>query len=156
MNKNQGGYSVNTIRLLFVAVVILLYGRCVGFDFTLDDDLFIRKNAMVQKGISGLADIFTRGSLNESGIQPYRPVTLTSFVIEKVLFNNSKAIAHLINLLLYMGVLQILYLLIRKLFSDFHYLLSAAIVLLFAAHPLHTEVVASIKGRDELLAALFV
>lgn len=155
VKKTQGGYSVNTIRLLFVAVVILLYGQCVGFDFTLDDDLFIRKNAMVQKGISGLADIFTRGSLNESGIQPYRPVTLTSFVIEKVLFNNSKAIAHLINLLLYMGVLQILYLLIRKLFSDFHYLLSAAIVLLFAAHPLHTEVVASIKGRDELLAALF-
>jgi tetratricopeptide (TPR) repeat protein len=40
-------------------------------------------------------------------------------------------------------------------FSSFHFLIPVLITLLFASHPVHTEVIASIKSRDELLAFLF-
>jgi len=44
---------------------------------------------------------------------------------------------------------------LRRLFRNYHYLFPFFITLLFAAHPIHTEVVASLKNRDELFMLLF-
>ena len=52
-------------------------------------------------------------------------------------------------------MLQVLFSLLLKLFKSYSSIFIACIVLLYATHPIHTEVVSSVKGRDELLAALF-
>ena len=151
--------NIFLIKLFLVAVVIMLYGQSINFQFTLDDDLFYLKHKSVQQGMDGVADIFTKGSLNQfdgtTGVQPYRPGTLTVFAIQKTLFDNSPSAAHFVNILLYILVVLVVFELLRKLFSSFHIYAIALMALLFVVHPIHTEVVSSVKSMDELLAALF-
>lgn len=68
-------------------------------------------------------------------------------------------VSHLINVLLYALTVLVLFVLLERLFqsykSDKWYLSIPFIAsLLFLAHPIHTEVVANIKGRDEILSLL--
>lgn len=147
------------IRIFLAVVVLILYGQSINFEFTLDDDLFYLKHSSVQQGISGLQEFFSYGSLNKfdgtEGLQPYRPITLFVFAIQKTLFDNSPAMAHLMNVLLYILLLQILFSLIKKLFPTLNIYLISLICVVFTTHPIHSEVVASVKSMDELLAAIF-
>ncbi len=160
-NKVAGGSGIKTawIRTILVVFVLMLYGNTTKYEFTLDDDIFYLKHGSVQKGVSGIAEFFSHGSMEKFdgtlGEQPYRPLTLLSFAIEKDLFNNKASSSHFINVLLYILILQVLFGLLLRLFPKINPIVSAAVVLLFAAHPIHTEVVASVKSRDELLAGLF-
>ena len=147
------------IRIILVAAVLLMYGSSINYDFTIDDNVFFLKHSSVQKGLQGIPETFTYGSLEKyngmKGLQPYRPVTLISFAIQKQLFNNDPVKAHLVNIILYVLLVLVLFNLLMKLLPAAHPVVCAIIVLLFAAHPVHTEVVASVKSQDELLAALF-
>ncbi|MFM9029066.1 MAG: tetratricopeptide repeat protein [Bacteroidota bacterium] len=156
-NRQTPRQSVSDSRLrwLLALVAIILYVQTIPYGYTLDDEIFILKNTTVQNGISGIYDLFVNGSLSDFGIQPYRPVTLSSFAIEKSLVSDSSIVRHFINLMSYLLLLQVLLTLLRRLFKELHPVYCTAIVLLFAVHPLHTEAVASVKGRDELFAAIF-
>ncbi len=151
--------SVGWIRITLAFVVVVLYVQTISFDFTLDDESVYVNNELVQNGVGNIGRIFSESSLGAESVNtvnhPYRPITMLSFALDKSLFNASSRGAHLINLLLYVLLIQVLYSLLRKLFPDSSPTLSAAIALLFAAHPVHSEVVASVKSRDEILAALF-
>ena len=78
------------IRVVLVAAVLIMYGSSVNYEFTIDDNIFYLKHSSVQKGLSGIPETFTYGSLEKynkmTGLQPYRPVTLSSFAIQKQLF----------------------------------------------------------------------
>ena len=147
------------IGVALIIFVLVLYGNTTKYKYTLDDDIFYLKHSSVQKGVSGISEFFSYGSMEKfDGTlveKPYRPITLLSFAIDKHLFNNKVASSHFINFLLYILILQVLFSLMLRLFPKIHPMLSAAVVLLFAAHPIHTEVVASVKSRDELLAGMF-
>ncbi len=147
------------IKIALVTAVLLMYGKTVNYDFTIDDNIFYVKHNSVQKGISGIPEIFMYGSLEKyngmKGLQPYRPVTLTSFAVQKQIFNNGAAKAHFVNILLYVLLVLVLFNVLLKLLPEVHPLICATIVLLFAVHPVHTEVVASVKSQDELLSVLF-
>lgn len=147
------------IKIVLVAAVLLIYGRSVNYEFTIDDNIFYVKHSSVQKGIPGIPEAFMYGSLEKfngmKGLQPYRPVTLSSFAIQKQLFNNDPGKAHFVNVLLYALLVLVLFNVLLKLLPAVHPLVCAIIVLLFAAHPVHTEVVASVKSQDELLSVLF-
>jgi len=147
------------IRIAITILIFFVYGQTVNFEYTLDDDIFYQKHSSVQKGIEGVGELFNHGSMEKfdgtTGLQPYRPITLLSFAIEKQAFDNNPSKSHLLNVLLYILVIQVLLSILLKLFSEVHVYLITAIVLLFALHPIHTEVVSSVKSRDELLAALF-
>jgi Tfp pilus assembly protein PilF len=147
------------IRIILVAAVFVMYGNTINYEFTIDDNIFYGKHSSVQKGFSGIPETFAYGSLEKyngmQGLQPYRPVTLTSFALQKELFNNDPAKAHLVNVVLYALLVLVLFNLLLKLLPAAHPVVCGIIVLLFAAHPVHTEVVASVKSQDELLSALF-
>lgn len=151
--------SKGLIRIIMVVVVLILYGNSINYEFTIDDNIFYAQHSSVQKGIPGIGEIFTHGSLEKyngmTGVQPYRPVTLTSFAIQKQFFNNDAAKAHLVNVILYVLVVLVLFSVLLKLFPATNPIVSGLVVLLFAAHPIHTEVVCSVKSQDELLSALF-
>ena len=101
------------IRIILVTVVVILYGNTVNYDFTVDDNVFYGKHSSVQKGLSGIGETFTYGSLEKyngmTGVQPYRPVTLSSFAVQKELFNNDPGKAHFINVLLYALLVLVLF-----------------------------------------------
>ena len=161
---NKGKLTINNsndtiIKITIVVFTFILYAQTIKFDFTLDDETFYVQNPLVQNGINKIGEIFTSPSIGEqsqyTSNQPYRPLTILVFAIEHSLFGNVASVLHFFNLFIYTLIVLVLYATLKKLFSDYSYSLIALIVLLYAAHPVHSEVVANIKTLDEMLASLF-
>lgn len=63
---------------------------------------------------------------------------------------------HVDNVLLYILGVCIIYLFLSRFIFKENKLLALLSTLIFLAHPLHTEVVANVKSRDEILSLLFI
>lgn len=133
----------------------LLYGNTIPNNYALDDDFVIQNNKMVHMGIKGIPEIFTsRYSDVKGGTFGYRPITKSTLAIEYQFFGENPHVSHFINILLYALTGMFLFFLLKKLLKAYPYHLPFIITLLFLAHPIHTEVVASIKNREEILSFL--
>ncbi len=109
----------------------------------------------------------------------YRPFTLVMFAIENQIFGSvkkdvagkpmldkdgqvileySKFIGHFFNIFWYMLTCVVLYWVLRRLLqaknSDLMNVVALMATILFTVHPIHTEAVANIKGRDEIITLL--
>lgn len=147
------------MMLLFVGFALLLYGNTLGHAYALDDDVVFLKNQFVQSGFSGFGDILSNGFLtgfNGTTDQSYRPLVLIAFAIEHGIFGNNPFVGHLINLLLYAGCGFLVWRLMQQFFKGASSWIPLLIAFVFMAHPVHTEAVANIKGRDDILHFLFV
>jgi 4-amino-4-deoxy-L-arabinose transferase-like glycosyltransferase len=82
----------------------------------------------------------------------YRPLTSTTFGVQWWLNGNRAWAFHLVNLLLYAACAAAVAELARRMGGVTVAYLAG---LLFAVHPLHTEVVAGLVGRADLLCTLF-
>jgi len=154
-------------------LAFLLYGNTLTHEYTQDDAIVIYDNMFTQKGLSGIPGILGNdtfyGFFKEEGKAKlvsggrYRPFTQLMFALEWQLFGKNPFIGHLINVILYgfLGVMiyQLLAIMLlgevkrgkkEKKIRLFIYLAC----LLYAAHPIHTEAVANIKGRDEIMTML--
>ena len=137
---------------LLLAVAMLVYGNTLLNGFTFDDDPYILHNPTVTNlSVSGLFHP-TRAS------NIFRPVTFATFAVNLAAGGVHPFGYHLLNLLLHAAVTLLLYLVLRKLLESVPQGVTIAWVtaLLFAVHPIHTEAVASIVGRFELLAVAFL
>ncbi|OFZ09264.1 MAG: hypothetical protein A3D92_12240 [Bacteroidetes bacterium RIFCSPHIGHO2_02_FULL_44_7] len=63
---------------------------------------------------------------------------------------------HFVNVLLYMLTIAILFYLLHFVFFPQFKDLAFLALLIFAVHPIHTEVVANVKSRDEIMSLLFI
>jgi len=144
---------------LSIAIVgFLLYFNTIGNDYALDDNNSIIQNNYVQEGFSGIPKLMTIDYWYFAGMNLgyYRPLSLITFAIEHQLFGNNPHVSHFDNALLYGLTGFLLFLFLIQLFPKKHIGFSFLICLLFMAHPIHTEVVANIKSRDEILSFLNV
>ena len=135
----------------------ILYANTIANDYNIDDELVTKNHPLTSQGIKGLVKIFSSPYYADASgnVYEYRPIVLASFAIEHQFFGDSAAVSHFLNALLYGLLIFVLFKLLRSLFENYNLLLPLLATLLFAAHPIHTEVVASIKNRDEILAFLF-
>jgi hypothetical protein len=151
------------VYCLLVAFSFLLYGNTISHSYSLDDDLVTStdrfRHELVEKGIGGLGAIFKSNyAVNDEQNYDYRPISTYSFAIEWTLFGESENhvhISHFINVLLFSILGIILFQLLQVLFGKGYEVFNFLITLLFLAHPIHTEVVNSLKNRDEILSLLF-
>ncbi|WPR73847.1 tetratricopeptide repeat protein [Algoriphagus sp. NG3] len=140
----------------------LLYTQTYNYGYSGDDGIYAYYNGVTQKGLQEWTELFKYGSMNFIQINPvntsiYRPFTLLTFAIEHQIFGEFSAVnGHVFNVLLYVCLLVVLGLILVKLSAQraLPIILPLLVLLLYAAHPIHTEVVASVKSRDTLLAAL--
>ena len=151
--------ALNHFYLVIGVYAFLLYANTLQNGFVLDDAAVLTQNKFVQKGFSGIPEIlasdYWAGYWNtNSGV--YRPIPLILFATEWELFGSNPMPGHLINVLLFTITALLLFRLLLKIFSCQPLVILFAAVLLFVAHPLHTEVVANIKSADELLAFFFI
>jgi tetratricopeptide (TPR) repeat protein len=140
------------------ALCFVLYGNSIKHDYALDDDIYTRKNVYVQKGFSELANIFDKGSLygfNGVGESQYRPLSLLDFMVEVQMFGLNPHVNHFFNVLFFALTCILLYFLLKRLLPNYNKIIPLAIVFLYLFHPIHTEVVANIKSRDEILGMMF-
>jgi tetratricopeptide (TPR) repeat protein len=136
-------------------VAALLYLNTLNHQFALDDYSVIHTHSHVQNGIDGIGEILTTNYRHgNSGFNDglYRPLSLVSFALEKEFFEMNSSLSHFINILFYALGGLFLFLALKRIFVQYPIIIPLSISLLFLAHPIHTEVVANVKGRDELFA----
>ncbi|MEM8582952.1 MAG: tetratricopeptide repeat protein [Bacteroidota bacterium] len=163
MNKSKAWHT--NLRWCSIALMVLcflLYANTLGHDFALDDSIVLTSNDLVKQGPSAWGELFSHDSfygffgeekqLVEGG--RYRPLTLAMFSLEYQIFGDHATGYHFINILWYIACVLLLY----------HFFVAVArhrnwdltipfiIAIIFCVHPIHTEVVANIKGRDEIVA----
>ena len=155
--STKNAYTPTYLLAFFCAIAaFLLYVNTIKHDYALDDVGVIRENQFVQQGIKGIPKIMSidMWHFDNMNLGYYRPLSLITFAIENEFFPNNPHISHLNNVLLYALTGFFLCLLLMRIFKTVSPFFSFLIVLLFLAHPIHTEVVANIKSRDELLSFL--
>ncbi len=145
-----------TSWFIFFAAFIL-FANSISGGYNLDDDLVTINHRLTSKGISAIPEIFTSHYFQDDQgyAYEYRPLVLTSFAIEHQFFGDNAHVSHFFNVLFYALTCLVLLKVLLKLFKNYSPLLAVAITLLFVVHPAHTEVVCSIKNRDEILSLLF-
>jgi len=139
-----------------IAVGVLLYSNTIWHDFTLDDFGAIKENWIVKAGFKHWDLLWSTEYRYGSWASPgslYRPLTLAMFSIEWQLMQGPM-VGHVFNILYYGLTGWVLWITWRRILSEYPWTLAAATTLLFLAHPVHTEVVANIKSRDEIISLL--
>jgi len=156
-------FSIKNMWWICFLLAFLFYGNSIKNGYSMDDEYVTttvnQKNELTEKGIWGFGKIFTSHSfIDGKQNYEYRPVSIYTFAIEWSLFKNSENrvhYSHAINVILYALIGVFLFQLLQVLFQGKASTLSAVITVLFMIHPIHSEVVNSIKNRDELLSLLF-
>lgn len=150
-------FSSHAPLLIIAAFTFLLYANTLGNGYNMDDELVTKNHRLTSQGISAIPEIFTSPYYqdNMGYAYEYRPMVLASFALEHQFFGESPFMGHLLNLLLYIGLCVALYKFLLLLGGVVTPALALFVVLLFSAFTAHTEVVCSIKNRDELLGLLF-
>ena len=149
-----------SLGIIIAVFAFALYAQSISYDYTLDDSMVIKENTVTQKGLAGIPEILTKYRLfgYHNGVlnaPEYRPASMILFAIEWQFFPDNPHVGHLINVLLFSLTCWILFQLLSKIFVKQSLLLPFICMLLFAAHPIHTEVVDNIKSLDEILCLLF-
>lgn len=165
-------YSIPRIALIVSVLVALAlsfiqYGQSIPYEFVLDDKIVISENDFVKKGISGISDILTtEGFVGYFGEQKdlipgarYRPLSLITFALEYEIFGgfNSK-VNHLVNIILYALSGWLMFIVLARIYpigKKWWFSLPFLVLILWMSHAVHTEVVANIKSRDEIMAMIF-
>lgn len=143
---------------LILVLCCVLYANTLQHGFVLDDAGVVSENKLVQQGISGIPKLISNTlfyGLEGVNKETWRPLTMTLYALEVECFGLSPFHFHLLNVLLY-GLCVVLLFDVLLLLTRRQLLPAVAISLLFATHPLHTEVVANIKSRDEILSLMFM
>jgi protein O-mannosyl-transferase len=148
-------FTVKNIRILIFCVVFIVFGNTLKNDFAWDDSIVITDNSKVQKGISGIPKLFIKSQSDlKEDKYGYRPITLSSFALEWSLFKKNPTPYHFNNVLLFAILCCLIFDFLMLIFAG-NQLLAFISLLFFIVHPIHVEVVANIKSRDEILAFLF-
>lgn len=143
-------------QITLALLALLLYGNTLFNGYSLDDDFVVYNySGSAQEKDNVVSEILTSHySSTEKSQYEYRPVVKLFFYAEYLLWGHEPALSHAVNLLLYIFILWLLYSILKRLFHIDYPWLPIISTIIFAAHPIHTEVVASLKNRDELLSFL--
>ena len=134
------------------ALAFLVFVNSLWNGFALDDAFIIVDNPAIRR-LSNLRGIFATGYWVEQK-DLYRPLIILSYALNYALAGLAPFPYHLVNVLLHAGNCALVYLLVLALFRTRALALAAAAA--FALHPIHTEAVANVVGRAELLANAFL
>lgn len=132
---------------VFALFAFALYAQSVTGEYVFDDVFLIRDNPTLES-VSQFISYFTSG-----GKEFNRPIRLASFYVDTALFGKNTIAYHLSNIVYYVVFCLLAYVFTQRLFHSPR--LSLLVTLLFIAHPLHTEGVAYISGRKDVLGGTF-
>jgi tetratricopeptide (TPR) repeat protein len=134
------------------AVSLLLFAVTVTGPFLYDDAYYVVDHVAIRE-LGNVPGLWLSRFPAQLDVGIYRPLTATSYAIDHAIAGLSPFVFHLHNVLLHAATSLLVALLLLRL--GMSAVVSALGGLLFAAHPVHTEAVAWVTGRSELLAALF-
>lgn len=149
INSKHLGY------LLLSLIGVLTYGPVLQNQYTLDDVVIVAQNPILKPGSSWTqlwrSSYWDAKRFPERGL--YRPLTMSSFKLIQSLDKHALIANHLLNLMLHLIVGGLLYALLLCVGAAPWS--GCSLVLLYLTHPAHTEVVAGLVGRGDLLVTVF-
>lgn len=141
------------IYLLPFIVGVLMYANTATYGFVYDDSFF--HNHVEFQHLSSLLSAFKLPyNPADPGFGLYRPIPTVTFIVTMGIFGDNPLPLHFENIFIH-GLICSLILLLLYRILNLNQVLSIGVAVLFAVLPIHTEVVANIKSRDELLSMLF-
>nr|HMU02647.1 hypothetical protein [Saprospiraceae bacterium] len=155
--------------IIIMLLSFALYHVCIPYGYVLDDLMVITGNKYTKMGFSGIDEILTTESFEgyfgekKELVQGnrYRPLSIITFAIEYGIMGDlNPTLSHIINIILYGFTCILLMMVLAMLFRNFkhkYWFMSIPFLasLIFLVHPIHSEAVANIKGRDEIMSMLF-
>jgi tetratricopeptide (TPR) repeat protein len=157
--SKQLGRAGRLLPCLLLAVVsFALYANTLQNGFALDDVMVLKENTIVTQGTKGIPELLATPHMHGYSFFPddtYRPLPLVMLALGYQYFGMNAGPFHLLNILLYAACVIMLFLFIDWLFERKKTSVAFVASLIFALHPVHTEVVANIKSCDELLCFFF-
>jgi len=142
-------------KYLYIAILFILsfgvYVNTIKNEFVYDDNDLILRNPQVKK--SSVQEIFSTPFWGERKFGLWRPITILSFRLNYLMKGFSASLFHLTNIILHSLTVLILYFFLLHMTGKYE--VSFVSSLIYAVHPVHTEAVAWIVGRSEILATLF-
>jgi|GEM_PF-3020290 len=142
--------------LLPVLLAFVIYIPILANGFTFDDFQTVINNECID-GTLSLSEALSRDvwcMTGDKSTGSWRPLTVLLLRTTYNFFPDQASAFHLISLLLYLLLVALAISLSYKLTYNLNITVFSA--LLFAAHPVHTEAVASISAISDLLSAVFV
>uniref|UniRef100_H2ZKD6 dolichyl-phosphate-mannose--protein mannosyltransferase n=1 Tax=Ciona savignyi TaxID=51511 RepID=H2ZKD6_CIOSA len=137
---------------------VLIYWNTLDAEFVYDDMKAIVNNPDVTQAtpFSNLfLDDFWGTPLAHTGShRSYRPITTLTFRLNHFLFGMNPAAFHATNVLLHC-VVTMLFCCVLKVLLKFNSQMTLLAGLIFSLHPVHTEAVAGVVGRTDILATFF-
>lgn len=149
---NAGSLPSKLEILLIVLLAAVPYLPVLGGPFLYDDTLYVVENHQVTNTAYTLQSLTTSYPPGSNSQALYRPLVTLSYALDHALAGLNPAVFHLSNLLLHVGASLAAYALLRAWFPS----VAGWAAMLFAVHPVHTEAVAWIVGRAEILCGLFL
>jgi len=137
-------------------ISLVVYAQSLFFGYTyLDDNVLVQDNLFFLKDIGNLGKVFTTEvfHLLHSSAAYYRPMLTLSFMWDAIIGGGSLWMFHVTDIVIHLTVVALLYLVLLKLevSSKLSFILSA----FFAVHPVLSQAVSWIPGRNDSLLALF-
>lgn len=139
------------ILILCIALLtIIVHAGVLRHGFvTWDDGLLVYRNPTVQE----FSPTTIKRAFTSYDPELYIPLTLVSYQIEHMIAGQHPALYHVDNLLLHTANALLVFWLVFLLFADVRIACVAGV--LFGIHPLHTEAVAWVSARKDLLSTFF-
>ena len=154
MNASTSARTVALLGLVVFALAVGVYANSVRNGFALDDEWIIAGNERVH-GIERLPEAVTSPYWPSSAARMalYRPVAVATYALDWELWDGAPWGFHAVNVILHgAATVLVLLLLLHVGFSPGAGVVGAVV---FAAHPVHTEAVANVVGRAEVLSTTF-
>jgi len=169
MNTTEQNFFFNRFiknlkwQIIFLAgIIFILYGRTLSYEFIgLDEQSLLIEKKEFNQNLSNIPKAFTQHVFQSEDyteapgtIKFYRPLLTVSFIIDEQFSKDGLKKFHFSNILYhFIAVVGLLFVLIRlNVPSSLSFLLS----LLFAVHPLLTQAIGWIPGRNDSIVCLFV
>lgn len=148
-------FRIKLPLLWLAAVVFILYLPTLRFGFTdLDDSIFIRDMSSYTEDLSNLTTSFHRGVFDATKDNYYRPLFLDSVILNYQVSEQNIAGYRFVNILLHLGCVLLLFQILQRL--GIRLLPAFLLSLLFAVHPVLSQAVIWIPGRNDSLMGVFV
>lgn len=142
-----------TIGLFGIAIILalLLYVRVMHGTYVFDDAFFSERMDLGSFG--AFLKIWTQPYLPQNPIAGmYRPLPIASYVFTNALLGNTPFMHHIVSIVLHGIISALVVMFVRQMSGNRSLALLTG--LLFLVLPIHTEAVAYLKARDEILEML--
>lgn len=144
---------------LFVIVAALaafgVYYNALWNGFIWDDPIVLKRQVSAFRSAKDI--FFPPVGIPQFGLHYYRPLVMLSYIIDNAIWGKSPFGFHLTVILLHLLNTVLVFFISRIILKGFEHRDVGALIasLVFAVHPIHTESVAWMAGRSDVMAAVF-